>query len=240
MTSEVTRRQFLGTAGTVAAVSTATVSAVGTGTATAADKSDTIEAGPLKIVGVSCSPRKGKSTVAVLRVCLDAAKTLGDNIKVELIELAGLRIPGEPAAGVALEPGEKDDFPNLVPRLSDPNLGGLIIATPVYFGNMSFLCKAFLDRCVVFRKNFSLADKVAGVVAVGGGRNGGQDLTIRSVQTCLMGQGMVVVGDAPPTGHWGGTAWSGAPGGVTADEYGMKSVKNLGRHVAEVALRMRC
>jgi len=233
MASEVTRRQFLGKAGTVAAVG------AGTGAALAADKNDTIETAPLKIVGVCCSPRKGKSTLAALQVCLDAAKGVSDHVEVELIELAGLKIPGEPAAGVPLEPGEKDDFPALVPKLSDANLAGLIVATPVYFGNMSFLCKAFLDRCNVLRSGFRLADKVAGVVAVAGGRNGGQELTIRSVHTCLLGQGMIVVGDAPPTGHWGGTAWSGAPGGVTADEYGMNSVKNLGRHVAEVALRLR-
>lgn len=232
MTSEVTRRQFLGKAGTVAAVGT------GTATALAADANEAAEARPMRIVGVCCSPRKGKNTVAALQVCLDAAKAVGDNVEVDLIDLAGLRIPGEPAAGVALEPDEKDDFPSLVPKLSDPNLAGLIMATPVYFGNMSFLCKAFLDRCVVFRKEFALADKVAGVVAVGGGRSGGQELTIRSVHTCLMGQGMILVGDAPPTGHWGGTAWSGAPEGVTGDEYGMNAVKNLGRHVAEVALRL--
>ena len=30
------------------------------------------------------------------------------------IELAGRKIPGEGAAGIALEPGERDDFPDLV------------------------------------------------------------------------------------------------------------------------------
>ncbi|NQU26595.1 MAG: flavodoxin family protein [Candidatus Nealsonbacteria bacterium] len=233
MASEVTRRQFLGKAGTATAVG------VSTATALVADGAETTQAGPLKIVGICCSPRKGKNTAAALQVCLDAARQVGDNVEVELIELAGLKIPGGPAAGVPLEPGEKDDFPGLVPKLSDANLAGLIVATPVYFGNMSYLCKAFLDRCNELRKNFALADKVAGVVAVAGGRNGGQELTIRSVHTCLLGQGMIIVGDAPPTGHWGGTAWSSAPGGVTADEYGMNTVKNLGRHVAEVALRLR-
>ncbi|NQT36972.1 MAG: flavodoxin family protein [Planctomycetes bacterium] len=228
MPSKVTRRKFLGTAGTVAAVS------AGTHAALAEDSEET--SATVKIVGICCSPRKGKSTATALAVALEAAKEAG--VEVELIELAGLRIPGEPAAGVALEPGERDDFPKLVPVLADAKVGGIIIGTPVYFGNMSFLCKAFLDRCNVFRRNFGLGDKVGGVIACGGGRNGGQELTIRSVHTCLLGQQMIVVGDAKPGGHWGGTVWSGAPGGVTEDQYGMTTAKNLGRRVAEVALRI--
>jgi multimeric flavodoxin WrbA len=104
---------------------------------------------------------------------------------------------------------------------------------------VSALCKAFLDRCIVFRKNqFALADKVAGAVAVGGGRNGGQELVLRQIHTALMGQGMIVAGDGPPTAHWGATLWSGAEGGVTEDEFGMTTAKNLGRHVAELALKL--
>lgn len=232
MPPEVTRRKFLGTAGTMAAAT------AGTGAVLAADSTQTAAAMPIKIVGVCCSPRKGKNTATVMSVVLEAARQVGENVETELIDLAGLKIPGAPAAGVPLDPGEKDDFPGLVPKLSDPKLAGIIIGTPVYFGNMTYLCKAFLDRCNVFRRNFSFAGKVGGVVAVAGGRNGGQELTIRSVHTSLMGQGMILVGDAPPSGHWGGTVWAGAPGGVEKDEYGLNTARNLGRHVAEVALRL--
>ena len=45
----------------------------------------------------------------------------------------------------------------------------------------------------------------SGVLAVGGGRNGGQELTLRSVQTALMCQEMVIVGDGKPSAHFGGT-----------------------------------
>jgi multimeric flavodoxin WrbA len=105
---------------------------------------------------------------------------------------------------------------------------------------MSSLCKAFIERLMAFRqRDFALSNKVAGALAVGGARNGGQELTIRSVQAALMSQQMIVVGDAPPTGHWGGTVWANAGGpdaGVMADEQGMASVKNLGRRVGEIAL----
>ncbi len=227
MTSEVTRRRFLEAAG---------VATIVAGTAVAADSTATSQKKRVKVLGICCSPRKGRSTATALKAALEASQEAGAEI--ELIELAGMQIPGEPAAGVPLAPGQKDDFPKLVPTLSDPQVGGIIIGTPVYFGNMSYLCKAFLDRWNVFRRKFAFSNKVGGVVAVAGGRNGGQELTIRSVHTCLLGQEMIIVGDAQPGGHWGGTVWSGAPGGVTKDEYGMKTAKNLGRRVAEVAIQI--
>ena len=232
MRSEVTRRKFLGTAGTMAAAG-ATVSTA------AAEPVKTERAKPIKIVGICCSPRQGKTTAASLAVCLEAAKEVDEKIDSELIELAGMKIDGSVAAGVPLAPGQQDDFPDLVPKLSDPRVAGIIIGTPVYFGNMTALCKAFLDRCIVFRKNnFALANKVAGVLAVGGARNGGQELTIQSVQAALMCQEMILVGDGRPTGHFGATVWNSGKGEVTDDEFGMATTRNLGRRVAEVALRM--
>jgi multimeric flavodoxin WrbA len=240
MPSEVTRRRFLEGTGTAALL--------GAGATVAADPFSVKAAtpGPIKILGISCSPRKGRTTAAALAICLEAVKAADGRIQVELIELAGLRIPGEVAAGVALEPGERDDFPALVPKLSEPAVAGIILGTPVYFGNMSFLCKAFLDRWIVFHKDKRLANKVGGVLAVGGGRNAGLELTIRSVQVALMSQQMIVVGDAPPTGHWGGTVWGGNPvvtsgptPDIARDAEGIATVKNLGRRVAEIALRLR-
>ncbi len=226
MTTEVSRRKFLAAAGTVAAVAAGT-------SALAADTEG------IKILAICCSPRKGKTTATALKVCLEAAKGVGPNVEVELIELAGLAIPAQVAAGIPLPDGHPGEFPAVAGKIRDPKVAGIIIGTPVYFGNMTSLCKAFLDRGNAFRGDFALSDKVGGVVAVAGGRNGGQELTIRSVHDSLLGQAMIIVGDGPPTGHWGGTVWSGHPGGVTQDEYGMKTVKNLGRRVADIALRLR-
>ena len=230
---DVTRRKFLG------ATSAAVVAGAAAATASAAQP-ETKSEKKIKIVGICCSPRKGKTTHASLQVCLEAAKKVEPGkIDVELIELAGIKIDGSLAAGLPLEPGQKDEFPKLVPRLSDQKVAGIIIGTPVYFGNMTSLCKAFLDRCIVFRKNkFALANKVAGVLAVGGCRNGGQEMTIQSVQAALTCQEMIIVADGRPTGHFGATVWNSGKGPVTDDEFGMKTVRNLGRRVAEVALRI--
>jgi len=229
MDRDPNRRRILGAAGAAVAVGAA-ASALAAPTENAAAKKT-------KIIGVCCSPRKGRSTAASLKVCLDAAAEI-EGVETELIELAGLAIPGQVAAGVKLAPGEKDDFPALAPRLSDAKVGGIIVATPVYFGNMTSLCKSLIDRFIVFRRTFALSNKVAGVIAVGGSRNGGQEMTIRSVQTSLFAQEMVLVGDGRPTAHCGATVWSGGKKNVTDDEFGMSTTRNLGRRVAKLALRL--
>ncbi|HCF96327.1 MAG TPA: flavodoxin family protein [Verrucomicrobia bacterium] len=192
-----------------------------------------------KIVAVNCSPRRGQTTFRSLQECLAGAAAVSDRIETTLVELGGLAINGNLAAGIPLAEGEKDDFPSVAGVLSAPDVIGIVIGSPVYFGNMSSLCKAFLDRWMYFRQEgFVLSNKVAGVVAVGGSRNGGQETTISAVQSILMTQELVIVGDGRPRAHGGGTVWSGIEGGVEADEYGLASAKNLGRRIAEVGLMM--
>ena len=229
----VTRRDFVrNSMAAGAAVATAATSA---GAAQGAASSE----GTIKILAISCSPRQGKSTATALGVCLQAAKEVSPKIETELIELAGLKINGSVAAGIPLAEGEQDDFPKLVPKLADPHVQGIILGTPVYFGNMSSLCKAFLERCIVlYQPDYVLSNKAAGVVAVGGTRNGGQEATIQSVQMSLFCQEMILVGNGRPGSRLGATVWSGAEGGVLKDEFGMTTTKTLGRRVAQIALQL--
>jgi multimeric flavodoxin WrbA len=196
----------------------------------------------MKIVGISCSPRKGKSTKYALGVCLHAVKETIPDAETMLIELAELKINGCLACGKCmkvLECSQEDDFPKMIPILSDPELAGLLVATPVYFGSMTSQCKAFLDRFVVFRRNgFLLRNKVGGVIAVGGVRNGGQELAIQAVQAAMLVQDMVVVSEGRPTSHYGATLWSGHPDGIEKDTFGLETARNLGKRVAEVAVKM--
>jgi len=227
MASDSTRRGFLRAAG---------VAAVGGTMASAAAAEGAAKAGrekAVRIVGISCSPRPDKTTAQGLGICLKAARESGPNVETELIELAGLDIPVfDPAA-----PGSAD-FEKVAAKLDDPKVAGIIVGTPVYFGNMTSLAKAFLDQCMVFRKKgLALSNKVAGVLAVGGVRSGGQEMAIQSVQAALLCQEMIVVGDGRPTAHFGATLWNQGDD-VSGDEFGVTTAKNLGRRVAEVALRV--
>lgn len=190
----------------------------------------------MKILGVACSPREGKTTYFALRECLAAAAEAQPRVETELIELAGLDIGGCVACGHCKEEpvcSIDDAFNDLVPRLSDPAVRGMVIATPVYLGMMASQCKAFLDRSILLKRNGRrLRDRIGGVLAVGQVRNGGQELTIQAVQAALLTHDMVCVSGAS---HFGAALWSGGPGGIEGDEAGLEAARDVGRRVAEVA-----
>jgi len=214
----------------------ATSLAAGTATSATSMAAVAQEKKTMKIVGISCSPRKGKTTAAALNICLEAAKAVDPGVTTELIELAGRNIgvfdPADPKA-------TQGGFADLIPVLSDPGVAGIIVGTPVYFGNMTSLCKAFLDHCMAFRQQkFALGNKVAGIVAVGAARNGGQELAIQSVHAALLCQEMIIIGDGQPTAHFGATLVNDGKDSISGDTFGTDTARNLGRRVAQVALQL--
>jgi multimeric flavodoxin WrbA len=228
MERKLTRRKVLGAAGTLALAGTpGVVAAQGT--------KDNPRVKPLTILGISCSPRKGKTTATAVKAALDAAKEVDSRIKVELIDLGGLEISGwKPAGGRE----GSDDFDSILPRLQDADVGGLIIGSPAYFRSMSALCKAFLERCAVLRKpRLLLADKPVGALAVGGFRNGGQELVIEQIQAALLCHEVMIVGGKPGA-HQGATLWNFAEDDISKDEFGMDTARKLGVRVAEATLRL--
>jgi len=196
----------------------------------------------VRIVGICCSPRRGQSTFKAMQVCLEAAGAAAGQVETRLIELADMKIGPCTACGVCkkgLICGWEDDFGKLIGVLADPHVGGIIIGTPVYFGGMTAQCKALLDRCVVLRRNgWLLRDKVGGVLAVGGVRNGGQELTLQSVRAAMLCHDMICVSDGRDSAHFGAALFSGGPGGIEADQDGLNTARNLGRRVAELSVRL--
>jgi len=198
----------------------------------------------MKIIGISASARANKSTHFLLEQCLDEIKLssagAGKNIDVELINLAPLNIQGCIACGKCKKGvlcSQEDDFQPLIAKLADPDVVGIVMATPVYMGCMTAQAKAFIDRTVLFRRNgFMFKNKLGGVIAVGGSRNGGQELTIQAVHAGMMIHDMIIVGDGD---HFGGADWGGNPAGYENDEMGITTARNLGRRMGEVASLMQ-
>jgi len=224
MSSSISRRRFLQATGVAASVGVAA-------------NADTGAAAPFKILGIACSPRKGKTTSAAMTIALEAARAVDPKrLEVELLELADLDIPAYVAAAVPLKPGHKDDFPTVAAKLTDPRVAGFIIGTPVHCGSLSSLCKAFLDRCLALKKpNSVLANRVGGALAVGGARSGGQELAIQCIHAALFRHEVLIVGDGRPTCHTGASLWN-TKDDISHDEIGKGTAVNLGRRVAEVVL----
>jgi multimeric flavodoxin WrbA len=195
----------------------------------------------IKIVGISCSTRKGKTTSTGVKTALQAAAKFDNRLETELIDLGGMKIAGWTGGA---KPGSEekiiDDFYTSVePVLRDDNIGGLIIGSPVYFRSMSSICKAFLERLSVLRSpSLLLANKPVGVLAVGAYRNGGQELVIEQIQTAMLCHEVMVVG-AKPRAHQGATLWNAYNDDITKDEFGIDTAKKLGIRVAEAALRLK-
>jgi len=221
------RRKFIATSIATGAAATLTSS-----NASAANKKS------VKIVGVSCSPRKGKTTATSVKVALDAARGVDPRIETRLIDLGGLNIAGSLGGATSAEAKQpQDDFElEVEPFLRAPNLGGLIIGSPSYFRTISALCKAFLERLQVFRSpKLLLADTPLGVLSVGADRNDGQELVIEQIQTAMLCHEVMIVG-GKPRAHQGATLWNAYNDDIMKDEFGIETAKLLGVRVAEAAL----
>lgn len=221
MKNHVTRRSFLASS-SVAALAAATP---------AAAAADAGSGQSLKILGVSCSPRRGMTTARAVQAALDAAKAVHARIQTEFIDLGGLSI-----AAWSPQPPE-DDMKGILPKFQDPALGGVIIGSPSYYRSLSGLAKCFLERLAPLREpKMILADKPFGVVAVGAFRNGGQEMTIEQIQAILLCFGMIPVGGHAPA--FQGATLLSANDSIAQDDLGLKTAVQLGKRVGEAALRM--
>lgn len=190
----------------------------------------------IRIVGVSCSPRKGKTTATGVQTALDAAQETDGRIQTELIDLGGMAFSGWNSTGQF----EEDDFSRLIlPKLKDPFPSGLIIGSPIYFRNISSLCMAFLERLGILRTpSLLLASVPVGALTVGAYRNGGQEMGIQQIQAAMLCHEAIIVGGKPGA-HQGATLHNAYNDDITRDEFGIKTAQQLGTRVAEAALKIK-
>lgn len=110
---------------------------------------------------------------------------------------------------------------------------GIVLVTPVYFGDRSSVANKFMQLSGM---NDLLNDKVFGAVAVGAKRNGGQETAVIYCLLEALAQGAVIVGNGPPTSQYGGTAIGGHKGTVVDDEWGLQTAYGTGKRVAQTSL----
>lgn len=198
----------------------------------------------MKVIGVAGSPRREKSSYFLADQCLReivrVAEECGEIIETELIDLAALKFSGCISCNKCkkgLLCSQEDDFQPLIEKFADPELIGIVVSSPVYMGSMTSQTKAFLDRTVTHRRNgFLFRDKIGGAIAVGGSRNGGQEITVQGIHAAMMIHDMIIVGDG---GHFGGIAWGNHPDGYQEDTIGIETAKQLGARIAQLALKLR-
>lgn len=179
----------------------------------------------MKILGLSCSPRKQGNTVTLLEEALKGAQQEG--AEVELYSVSGKKI--EPCDGcwTCTKTGEchiKDDMQELYNKMVAAD--GIIFGTPIYFHSMASQTKTIIDRTIALGSpERSLANKVGGVIVVCGSL--GLASALKDLYFFIVTRPML---PANFVAAYGGTE-------LTEMEQCMKATHNLGRQMAQLAAK---
>lgn len=125
----------------------------------------------------------------------------------------------------------------------------VIVGTPTRFGNMCAQMRNFWDQTGGLWGKGSLIGKPAGVYTSTASPHGGQETTIISTMFTLIHHGMIIVGvpysvEELVTTTGGGTPYgpshtAGPEADVPVDEAEKKICRELGKRVAEVAIKLK-
>jgi len=127
----------------------------------------------------------------------------------------------------------------------------IIFGTPTRFGNMAAQMRNFLDQTGGLWMKGGLIGKVGSVFTSTGTQHGGQETTITSFHTTLLHHGMVIVGvpyseqrlmnmDEITGGTpYGASTLAGGDGSRQPSENELEIAKFQGRHVAEIAQKLK-
>jgi len=141
----------------------------------------------MKIVAIVGSPRPAGNTNYLVDQALDEAKAHG--CEVEKIMLSQYRIEGcrgHDRCATYEKCKIDDDIPMILDKFRTAD--GTILATPVYYYNMTAQMKTFVDRnYFLYTHGIRLQSRCMGLIVVAGGA--GEDITIRAVRRCFGLQG---------------------------------------------------
>jgi len=122
----------------------------------------------MKILGISCSPRKKGNTVSLLEETLRGAAEHGADI--ELFSVSGKNIRGCDSCYSCFTKGEchiQDDKQPLYEKMIEAD--GIVFGSPIYMYGMTAQAKAIMDRTFALNQpGKSLINKVGGVIVVAG------------------------------------------------------------------------
>lgn len=108
----------------------------------------------------------------------------------------------------------------------------VIMASPVYFGNVTAQLKAFWDKTRGYRATKAFVGKPIGFVTCGASRFGGQEETIRAMQTMALVQGMTVINSGHgdfDAGHMGVSAQRPA----NEDEFAISRCHSMAKRIID-------
>ena len=186
----------------------------------------------MKAIGIVGSPRKGGNTEYLTAHTLKAIKEEG--LGTELITLAGLDIRPCNACMVCKKeescPIDDDLFP-IYKKMKEAE--AIILASPVYFGSVTALLKALMERAgYISLSRRVFAGKVGGPLVVA--RRAGQNFTHAEITYWFHINGFFMPGST----YWN-IAFGREKGEVEGDEEGLTTAWNFGKNVALLVKKLR-
>ncbi len=190
----------------------------------------------MKVVAFNGSPRVNGNTHQALELVLEELRKEG--IETELIDICREELKPCRACGTCGKNKDErcvmaeDRLNEYVQKMKAAD--GMIIGSPVYFGNMTAQTKAFLDRAFyVARANGDMFRlKVGAAVAVN--RRAGALDTFDEINKLFLISQMIV----PGSSYWN-TITALKPGDIATDEEGIKTMKTLGKNMAWLLKKLR-
>lgn len=132
-----------------------------------------------------------------------------------------------------------------------PEYDAIIIGAPTRYGSMAGPMRSFLDQTGGLWQKGALEGKVGSAFTSTATQHGGQELTLQSIITNLLHFGMIVVGlpysakeqmtldEITGGSPYGATTIAGGKGEREPSKNELKLARFQGRHVAEIARRLK-
>lgn len=175
----------------------------------------------------------------------EGAKSAGADVHVK-------RVPELVPADVAKSSGFKLDQKAPIATVDElPNYDAIIFGSGTRFGNVTSQLRNFMDQTGGLWAKGALVGKVGSVITSSATQHGGQESTILTFIPTLLHQGMVVVGlpyafqgqmgldEIKGGSPYGASTITGADGARQPSAVELEAARYQGRHVAEIAGKLR-
>jgi len=189
------------------------------------------------LLGICGSPRKQGTEFAVQYALKYAAEKYGFKTEFWTVRAKDIKFCIHCDYCIREKKGciNKDDMEDIYIKLEKAKF--LLFGTPTFQGNLSGQLKTVMDRCraMVAKNPEVFKNKIGAALAVGGDRNGGQEIAIRSILDFYQQNHVISVSGGAFGANLGASLWSADKGkeGVQNDEEGLRSIRKIIKRLAE-------
>ena len=194
----------------------------------------------IKILGISASYRKKSGTFEAVKKALEGAKSIEEAVETEIIALRDKKILPCIHCDVCYKKKSlcvlKDDFLEVLDKFLEAD--AYIIGSPVYEMSYTPMLAAFFSRirCTYLVNPGHYTRRIGTGVAVGGHRNGGQEMLLNSIYGFYHSNDILTCGGT--FNYPGGIclcSTDGSYAGALQDIRGMQGAYEVGQRLAQLA-----